>query len=203
MPKTFLDGREVKRWNVDGNIVRKAYLGGVLCHVRPYSATVASYGYQLDVSGVPHSKTGLYVEGVNIARTGRSYRVTFIGTDNKLTHSRSFDVCGSTSEASEMAAFLNAIPANNIVIVYTHDEPQSNRLSMGLQAAMERCGAGNLYSATTFNYRGAYALIGKAGVGKGNGYEAYAGSGSSTLDAKLEVNFSFIDSVISNIASVV
>lgn len=49
MPKTFVDGREVKKWFVDGRQVKKAYLDGRL---------VYQSEYVLDITASDHNTIG-------------------------------------------------------------------------------------------------------------------------------------------------
>lgn len=135
----------------------------------------------------------------------RSYTVHYFNDGvNTLADGRSFDVYGNgeaqytpggntANNSAAMAAFLNAIPAGRTVIVYTADEPAAMRHQEGLLDAMRRCGAGEVFESSRFRTHSAYILIGKAGAGRGNGMEHYAGTIDVDPMAWLEVPFTMVN----------
>lgn len=150
---------------------------------------------------------GLWRAGNAIAGVGRSYTVAWKYLNSETWDARIFDVYGAgaieynpggagANDAAGMAAYLNAVPDGCIVVVVTDDEPQANRLSGGLQAAMERCGAGPMYSSPAFQYRSAYAMVGKAGAGYGSGIEWYAGQVFADTNARIEGAFALLGDVL-------
>lgn len=150
---------------------------------------------------------GLWRAGTAIAGVGRSYTVAYKYLNSEGWEARVFDVYGvgaigynpggpSANDAGGMAAYLNSIPDGAIVVVMTADEPQANRLTGGLQAAMERCGAGPMFSSPAFQYRSAYALVGKAGAGYGSGNEYYAGQSYADTGARIEQAFGTLGDVL-------
>lgn len=150
---------------------------------------------------------GLWRAGTAIAGVGRSYTVAYKYLNSEGWEARVFDVYGagaigynpggpSANDAGGMAAYLNSIPDGAIVVVMTADEPQANRLTGGLQAAMERCGAGPMFSSPAFQYRSAYALVGKAGAGYGSGNEYYAGQSYADTGARIEQAFGALGDVL-------
>lgn len=97
---------------------------------------------------------------------------------------------GGAAAANAMAAALNAIGSDHIVVVTTFDEPRNNRTLGNLPDAMCRCGASRaVFGSPQFQYRAAYVLVGIAGCGEGNGYEAYSGSVASDTNAWCDVAF--------------
>lgn len=154
---------------------------------KPKAYRVASVGN--GSSGSPIDG-GLYdgESGALIISRGRSYILVRIsrGTGS-VAFAQDYDVYGNGDvtagrNAATLAADLNATDAGNIVVLYTHDEPQTNRLTGGLPAAIYRCGGSpGKFESSTFAFRGAYMLIGIGGCGPGNAfYEGYAGSGTDT-----------------------
>jgi hypothetical protein len=142
---------------------------------------------------------GIYnVDGANFTGGGRGWRVNVFDGANNLIASNLYDTLAgdrgfSLGGAGDMAGFLNGISEGQAVIITTDDEPRDNRLTGGLVEAMERCGAGPLFSSPNFGYRGAYILVGQAGIGKGNGAEYYSGTGDSAPDAWLERRFDLLN----------
>lgn len=105
---------------------------------------------------------------------GRSYGVvTFDANGNcGLT---TYDVFGSASEATSMTAALNALPYGTHVAVVTYDEPRGGK-TPDLISALVRCGA-TTATVSAIPYRGAYMLLGIAGIGEGGGTEYLAATG--------------------------
>lgn len=118
-----------------------------------------------------------YRTGDLIAPAGRSYNLIKIKRENgKIVGLKTFDIFGDPSQAQALANALNETNHDHIVIVYTYDEPKSNRLTTNLRNAMYRCGASQeIFNSSEFKFRSAYVLVGIPGVGMGNGYEAYSG----------------------------
>jgi hypothetical protein len=157
---------------------------------RPLNYRVVAKGNSTSYS---QHATGLYDEADSAVSTpGRSYTVVvFSRSTGLMLSSTTYDVFGNAANATTMANALNALSNNRIVCIYSDDEPQGNRFSGGLQAAMYRCGASPAVFGSTnlFKYRSAYVLIGIPGMGEGNGFEAYAGAVDSSTDAWLDVPF--------------
>lgn len=157
---------------------------------RPLQYRVVAKGHSASYSA--HSD-GVYDEtDTGLSTGGRSYIVVEFSRSTSLrTSSLIYDVFASSANAASMAAHLNGLGNDKIVVIWTADEPQSNRLSSGLDAAMYRCGASPAVfgSSNLFKYRSAYILIGIPGSGQGNGYEAYAGDVDDSAGAWLDVAF--------------
>lgn len=125
------------------------------------------------------------------AGAGRSYNVSVWDRASRSWSSHNtYDVFLSTANATAMASLLNSLDSSKIVVIYTNDEPQTNRLSGGLDEAMYRCGASRAVFGTSndyFKFHSAYILIGIPGMGEGNGNEFYNGEVDSDADAWLDV----------------
>lgn len=167
----------------------------------PLTFTARSYGNGASTS--PFGFTaGLWDgNGTHLAAVGRSYGVFVFDGSNNLIAANTYDVYGNGEAASgrgwgAMRDFLNGITAGQAVIVVTADEPRNNRGNDGLREAMERCGAGDLFfnpaNTDTFKSHSAYILIGRAGIGRGNGTEYYRGAVDVDPGAWLEVNFQML-----------
>jgi hypothetical protein len=134
-------------------------------------------------------------DGYQIGETRRSYGVVaFAPGSNTAVLTSTFDVYGEGAAADgrgslSMAQTLNGIPDGNTVIIYTCDEPFTHRFDNGLGDAMARCGAGEAYFASNFASHSAYVLIGRAGIGRGNGTEYYTGGYNADPNAYLEIPF--------------
>ena len=123
----------------------------------------------------------------------RSYRVFVKQPNNDTWATQNFDIQGGGQTAiNAMVGYLNGIGTGQVVVVVTADEPEANRTNGNLITALRRVGAGPLYTSPDFVYRGAYALVGRAGLGPGNGLEWLAGSASGAADAWIEESFSLI-----------
>ena len=156
------------------------------------SATVPAPGV-----GLFDAATGDLVAGVTA--TQRSYNLAKFNRDTgELVFFKSYDVYANGwgggvnwQNAAGLTIDLDAALDSEIVVVWTYDEPKTNRLHANLLAAMLRCGASDeVYGSDRVKFRGAYALIGRGGCGAGNGYEAYSGTVDSSPDAWLDVPFS-------------
>lgn len=128
---------------------------------------------------------GFYDGESNVALFGaaRSYMLVKIRrADNVIDFFQFYDVYGngavsSGRNAGSLATELNNTGPGYIVVVYTSDEPFTNRLTGGLQAALYRCGASpGVFESTRWQSRGAYMLIGIGACGPGNAvFERYSG----------------------------
>jgi len=164
-------------------------IGKTFLAVSRGSSTVAKFGR----SG------GIFnADGSQIAGLPRGWLVTVFDSNNTIIANNIYDTLAgdrgfSLGGAAEMAGFLNGITEGQTVVLTTNDEPASNRLTGGLIEAVERCGGGPLFSSPNFGYRGAYILIGQAGIGRGNGLESYSGTGDSAPDSWLERRFDLLN----------
>jgi hypothetical protein len=137
---------------------------------------------------------GLYDGETNAAldsSANGSYTVHVIDrATSALISSSAYQVLNSTAQAEEMAQALNALGSDKIVVIRSYDEPQTNRLTPNLRIAMMRCGASEgVYGSPQFKFRSAYILIGIAGCGSSNGFEAYQGDTDNDANAWCDVTF--------------
>ncbi len=146
--------------------------------------------------GLFDAATGALVAGVTA--TQRSYNLAkFDRTTGTLEFFKTYDIYANGwggginwQNAAGLTIDLNAATSDQLVVVWTYDEPQANRLHADLLAAMLRCGASaEVYGSDRIKFRGAYVLIGWGGCGAGNGYEAYRGPVDSSPDAWLDIPF--------------
>ncbi|QYW05468.1 hypothetical protein pEaSNUABM25_00112 [Erwinia phage pEa_SNUABM_25] len=155
-------------------------------------------GYQrtLDTGDVGYT----YVNGVYY-RDSRGFNVYKIRkSDQVLVDRRAYDIHVSaegtapgTTNAANMAAFLNSIGADHFVYVVSYDTANVNRTQGGLAGAMYRIGASRrVYEGGQYQYRGCYCCFGLPGVGEGNApTEMYYGPQSSDPDSYFSVGFAY------------
>lgn len=168
-----------------GGSVDWSRIGGT---ARPRAFRVVSRGngasgYPLE-SGFYDAETGAALHGA-----ARSYMLV---VGNRATGTRTFqyyDVFGDGANsqgrnAAWLASDMNSLTSASWFVLYTHDEPLTNRQSGGLQAAIyKNGGTPGKFESNMFAYRGAYMLIGIGGCGPGNAlFEGYAGTGTDTGD---------------------
>jgi hypothetical protein len=142
---------------------------------------------------------GLYDEDGTVLKAAlRSYNVSVYNRDTDSWDSHTtYDVFGDAANATAMASSLNALGSDKIVVICTNDEPQTNRLTNGLDTAMYRCGASKpIYGSSNFKYRGAYILVGIPGVGQGNGLEFYSGDVDSDPDAWVDTSIEIKNGIV-------
>lgn len=159
-------------------------------------------------SGTLPANVGLYINGVLQQGTfiGRSYTVIVLdrGTGN-IVSATNYDVYGVGQvgglTAANMAADLNALTSDKIVLVVSYDEPYAHRLDSGLDTAMYRCGASRaVYGSPSFKIRSAYVLVGIPGCGEGNGAEAYQGSIDSDPNAWVDIGFGIVNGILTGVS---
>jgi hypothetical protein len=159
---------------------------------KPVQYRVRSSGYTAFAGGKPASSVTLMDNNTQMSSLGSMYTVArFVRATGAFLSSHVYDPYGGGSaQATAMAGLLNGLDNTEIVVVYTTDEPQANRLTGGLDTAMYRCGASSgVFGASKFKFRSAYVLIGVPGCGAGNGYELYRGDVDSSADAFVETTF--------------
>lgn len=141
------------------------------------------------------TQSGLYKNGQGVYPATRSYYVAMIRrSDGVIVQAADFDVYGGGAvtggrDAGTMATLLNAYGSDHIAVIWTCDEPFTNRMTGGLDQAMYRCGASRaIFGSPNFLYRSAYILVGIPGCGEGNGAEAYQGSVGNDPNAWCEMS---------------
>ena len=163
------------------------------------------YALGLRQNQVPNSYAGLIMNVRGLAMSGRSYNLIQLDKDGIVTYHASYDIfqdgqTGSTGEIQRMAADLNAMPANQIFIICSFDEPMSGHTHPLLVNAVERVGGVPGIYSQPMSYRGAYLLMGK--VGFPNYFEKYVGTSSGNGPADGDPNacigliFTIIDNVV-------
>lgn len=155
---------------------------------------IQSFGLSSTVGGV-----GFYTEDGTLLFPGvRSYTMVVInGTNGNVLSSQTYDVYGngantSGRNAATLAADLNALPADRVVVIFTYDEPLTNLNTSGLPAALKRCGASQV-TLNRFKARGAYILVGIPGIGEGGGVERYAGDVDNATNAWCEYHLQLVN----------
>lgn len=159
-----------------------------ILHSKSYThlIKIRSYGYNAG----PH-KSGVWINGNEAARGNRSYNLLIIDRDSgSISKQYSYDVFANPDQAFNLANHLKSCTEENIIILYTSDEPQGNHLHEELINQIERCGGTQLYSSDSFKYRSAYVLVGIPGSGYGNGVEFY--SGKVDYDSRAIISTSLI-----------
>ncbi len=124
------------------------------------------------------------LNGVTIVNdSSRGLKVTVINRTT-LVHESStiFDVYASTSYCDSMAAHLNSLGADKIVVVTSYDAIQVNST---LNSALQRCG-GNDWTVSAD--RVPYLLIGIPGIGRNNGIVVHRTSSSSDPYAEISTH---------------
>lgn len=161
---------------------------------RPKTYRVGAYG--LSATGIPmgsdlldaDTNAGL-VSGGAMYRVVKIHRTTKVVTDLGAYNPLS-GAGGALAQCNAMADALNSIDASHICVVFTYDEPATNRRLGNLPAAMYRNGASrNVWGSDAFQFRAAYILVGIGGCGEGNGHENYSGAVSSDPNAWCETTF--------------
>lgn len=166
---------------------------GALGHNTYRVASMGLYG-----GGPIPVNPGVYVNGETYGPAYRSYTLRVIErSSGSIVSSVDYNVADNPAKAGELAAALNALNGSYIVIVYSHEDAKTNRLSNGLEAAMYRCGASrSVFGSANFRSNSAYILIGIPGCGEGGGAEAYAGANDFDPNAWCDVGFGVVDGAI-------
>jgi hypothetical protein len=158
---------------------------------RPRTFRVGAFG--LNAVGMTMGADLLNAEDNSILLSGSNmYRVATINRSTlAVTDLGAYNTLAGGAIPGNMAAALNSITSSQlIVVVWTYDEPQGNRLTGGLLDAMLRHGASRaVFGSSRFRIRSAYILVGIAGCGEGNGAEVYAGDVDSSPGAYCELTF--------------
>ncbi|MHA0362325.1 hypothetical protein ACXY6Z_10445, partial [Sphingomonas aquatilis] len=98
------------------------------------------------------------------------------------------------NRAAAMAARINSLTDGTPVVIFSSDEPNTNRMSGGLPEAMYNCGASRtIFGASNWTGWDSYILIGTKGIGEGNGIERYKPGGSESF---VSASFSIVNGVV-------
>lgn len=186
---------EIKRVD-DAAVSRHDAIGRTITEVRSTltsSFALVSRGLNTPLAG--RREAGIYnAAGVRLKTFNRGWNVVTWDSDNQITRLLTFDTLAGLYDggAAEMAAYLNGLPDGVTVTVHTFDEPFTNHMLPALIDAMHRCGAGEGFTSPDWAYRGAYALIGQTGVGRGGGDELYRGTPVGATDAYIDKPFALL-----------
>lgn len=143
---------------------------------------VVNYQVQAKGSSAAIGAFGFFAEnGTQIYGGIRSYNLIVLnGATGAVISTAGYDVFGVGEQggtAATLAAALNALGSDKVVVLFTYDEPQTHRTDSGLDAAMYRCGASRaVFGSAVFKFRSAYILVGIPGIGEGMGVERYVGA---------------------------
>lgn len=162
---------------------------------RRKSYRVVSWGNSYDYRYGSETPGLSAADGSNIFGYARSYAVVRFAEDGSVAAKNSFDVYGETfGSAAGMAAHLNAMPLGTLVLIYSCDEPASNRTNGGLPDAIYRCGGTEALflhgGGGGFAARSAYVLLGKISGKQGTAFEAYRGDMGNDPAAYIALSFS-------------
>lgn len=136
-----------------------------------YSLTLTALSAGWDTVGYPGGSAQLWVDGVDYSQHRRGMNLIVIDqTTGIVLNSLYYDTYASSTDANNMATFINSIDNGRIVMVAVQDEAVSNMTSAGINA-LYTLGAGS------FNpgYRGSWALIGIKGAAQGTQLQATVG----------------------------
>ena len=124
--------------------------------------------------------------------------LTFNPQNNNATLHDRYDLYGSITDAQNLNNDLLTLPPGTIVVLFTFDEPRGR--SNVIRPGVVYCGGcgtdsnGNIFF-DGLNFRSCYALIGKAGIGQGNGLEYYNPNTTGWIDIKFAVYKGAINSI--------
>ncbi len=197
-PTTGLSARmsteETTRSNADTALANRATSLETRTAQIPVSFTAVARG--LGGANPSGREFGLYDGAYNrIWGGGGMWNVLTFNTSNQVDEGYTFNTLSSATDRANMRNFIASRPQGKTIVCFTFDEPQGNRFADGLEGVLYDIGAGQLYASSNFQYRGAYVLIGRKGIGKGGGIEAYAGSSSGSADAWVEQRFDLLGGV--------
>jgi hypothetical protein len=102
---------------------------------------------------------------------------------------------GAANSGLNLATQLNqGIGVGTPIVIYTSDEPSSQRLLGGLPDAMYRCGASRtIFGSPNFTGWSSYVLIGTVGAGEGNGVELFSAGGPNSF---VMGSFSIVNGIV-------
>jgi predicted phage tail protein len=138
--------------------------------------------------------------GALVSTVTRSYVVARFNAAGDVSSSNGFDVYSSAANAQAMADHLNAIPAGELVCVYSFDEPANFHTTPALVAAMSRFGASPEIFGKPFRSRSVYAMFGKAATLPGTAHEVYVGSVDNDPAAYIDLSFDVVNGTFAGIS---
>ncbi|WP_295537646.1 interleukin-like EMT inducer domain-containing protein [uncultured Pseudacidovorax sp.] len=138
---------------------------------------------------------GLYTStGAQVGSGGRSYNALIFNGAGEIAQGPIFDVFGSAAEAARMRDWIAGLAVGTEVVVYTGDEPFSNRTEDLYQALLML--GGSRKAIDQIRVHGAYMLVGRRGMAEGDAWEeVYTGptyQGVSRISRVLEIANGYI-----------
>ncbi|WP_295541689.1 interleukin-like EMT inducer domain-containing protein, partial [uncultured Pseudacidovorax sp.] len=138
---------------------------------------------------------GLYTStGAQVGSGGRSYNALIFNGAGDIAQGPIFDVFGSAAEAARMRDWIAGLAVGTEVVVYTGDEPASNRTEDLYQALLML--GGSRKAIDQIRVHGAYMLVGRRGMAEGDAWEeVYTGptyQGVSRISRVLEIANGYI-----------
>lgn len=140
----------------------------------PVILRAASYGMMdgwnssIAVDGVDQSEFNLNVYAEDGSYRGRGWSIARVNASGQVVARGFFDVYqGGSAEADRMAAFLEAIPSGDAVILAVADEGSKNLNERAIRA-IETLGSSKIRG---LGYRDSFALVGQKGAPAGSAIE--------------------------------
>jgi len=141
---------------------------------REVDISVASGGYDDD----PYERY-LYINGELIGHSPRDHQVVRVDNDFSFIERTTYDTHGSVDNVAEMREYLSELPTGTILIINTRDQPsyvdrygiENEEVELLIQEMMMFGASENVIEG--MDYRSSYILVGKKGIGAGNGIEMY------------------------------
>jgi hypothetical protein len=146
-----------------------------------------------NASNYPSGTVGLVnIDTGNTVKTSAaSYNlVVFDKATGIVSTTATYNIAGNTSLSANLAANLNAVTANQMVVLWTHSDASTGRLLNSLPDAIYNCGGSpGVFRRSGFRGSGVYALVGQGNLGQGNGFEIYKGNVTNDPKAWADVTF--------------
>lgn len=140
----------------------KAELGNIINY------TVVSRGNESGGIGYILNAQGNWIVGGS-----RSYTLVVFNSDGTINWSRNYDIFGNPGINQAFYDDINALASGVYVVIFTSDEPASNRNADLVFPALKMLG-GTREVNDKLGYRGSYMLIGRKGMVEGTAVELVA-----------------------------
>ena len=138
-------------------------------------------------------------DGSLLYGAARSYNLVVLnGTTGDVISFQTYDVHNNGElsggrNAATLAADLNALTSDKVVVIYTFDEPLELRDTGGLPAALYRCGASRTVFIDSMRRHSAYILVGIPDIGEGQGVERLAGTTNYANNASIDYQLQLVN----------
>lgn len=173
-------------------------LAGSVSQISARVARVRNYRIQAQGLNATVGASGFFDESGGLLEPARrSYNLIVFSPGGDVLVTQWYDVFGNGEFAAgrgaeSLANYLNGLGPDRVVVVYTFDEPFTNRLTGGLPAALYRCGASRVVFEGV-RVRSAYLLVGIPGLGEGNGVEKYVGATDNAENAWVDYQLQLVN----------